>query len=194
MDHDYTSVKAETTTPIISAVTQRDTNIMPKLLSDATFFSRSIPDVPRDAFIIGICPIPAQRAGPDDLGWHIADFLAWKALFRGYGTPWSQTWLSRCNIAKLVKARPADYTHGPDRVVLKPAMAASLDDILGVGMRPRNDYTHAESAVGLRDKFLDVAAKVSARAARTGAPVVVFLCGPANLRQDLLLCPVGNER
>lgn len=50
-----------------------------------------------------------------------------------------------------------------------------------------------DSADGLRDRFLNVLARVGARAARTDARVVVFLCGPANLRQDLLVGPVVGE-
>ncbi|KXJ93962.1 hypothetical protein Micbo1qcDRAFT_201891 [Microdochium bolleyi] len=156
-------------------------------MHDTTFFTRTIPDIPSNAYIIGLCSIPDERAQPDDQGWHLADFLAWKTLFRGHGTANSQAWLAFCDVAQIVKARPADFAHGSDRVIVKRALAASFDNIPGVGLRPQYDYVHVDSAATLGQKFLDVVAKFSEKAHKADAPLVIFLCGPSNLGQDVYL-------
>ncbi|KAJ1335892.1 hypothetical protein MN608_02636 [Microdochium nivale] len=156
-------------------------------MHDASFFTRTIPDVPSTAYIIGLCSVPSERAGPDDQGWHIADFLAWKTLFRGHGSAKSQAWLSLCEIAQIVKSRPAEYTHGPERAIVQRASAATLDNVPGVGLCARDDHVHVESTGALADKFSDVVAKFSAKAHAEDVSLVIFLCGPTNLGQDIYL-------
>ncbi|KAH7037371.1 uncharacterized protein B0I36DRAFT_65139 [Microdochium trichocladiopsis] len=170
-----------------SATPNHELCALPKATNDITFFSRTIPDIPKRAFIVGLCSVPISRAQPDDLGWHITDFLAWKTLFRGRGSPNSQAWFAACDIAQLVKARPEDYTHGPEKTVVRRALRPSFDNIPGVGLRARDDYKYPDSTDSLTERFLSTVSQFSLKASKAGMPLVIFLCGPANLNQDIYL-------
>ena len=139
--------------------------------NDATFVTRNIPDISATAGLIGLCTVPLDRAGPGDLGWHIADFLAFKAILGGYLHEMAQTWLSHCDIAKLVSENPEAYTHGTDRRIFGPG---KLTDNIRV----------ESSADDLTEKFLKAITRTATIIKKYQYDLVIFICGPTTLEQD----------
>jgi hypothetical protein len=50
------------------------------VLSSTPFITHSIPKFPSTSQIIGLCTISLDRAGHDQHGWYIEDFLAFKSM------------------------------------------------------------------------------------------------------------------
>ncbi|KAI1140750.1 hypothetical protein F5Y05DRAFT_423660 [Hypoxylon sp. FL0543] len=163
-------------------------------LYKASFITNAIPDISPDACIIGLCTVPARRAGMDDLGWHIADFLAWKALLRGLGNPKAQNWMALCDVAGVANANPEQYAHGKDRrIVSVAAPASTYIDEGGNARQAIDDIKVHPSAEMLRAQFT-VALEKMGYAARQGRyPVVVIICGPTTLEQDVYLGKIDEE-
>ncbi|KAK7739831.1 hypothetical protein SLS62_011181 [Diatrype stigma] len=140
-------------------------------VGDATFVTRSIPDISPNAGLVALCTVPGNRAGPDDLGWHIADFLAFKTILGGYLHENAQTWLAHCDIAKLIKANPEAYTHGADRRIFSP------------GKLTDNIRVESPAAVLIKEfsaaitKTVDIVKKYE-------YDLVIIICGPTTLEQD----------
>ncbi|RYP28446.1 hypothetical protein DL766_005877 [Monosporascus sp. MC13-8B] len=139
---------------------------------DATFVTRSIPDVSSNAGLVALCTVPTDRAGPDDLGWHVSDFLAFKKLLSKHLHPKAQTWLAHCDIAQIVEANPLGYTHGKDRRILQIA------NLTG-------DIQVESSANELADKFLTTTKQKARIVKKLGYDLVILVCGPSTLEQDI---------
>ncbi len=141
-------------------------------VGDGTFVTRSFPDISKNAGLIGLCTVPYERADPMDLGWHVADFLAFKKLLGGYLHPKAQTWLAHCDIGQLIKARPELYAHGKDRRIFHPGELTDDIDI-------------ETSAGELARKFVNIINKTGKNVKKLKYELVVIICGPTTLEQDV---------
>ncbi|KAI5921854.1 hypothetical protein F4810DRAFT_721821 [Camillea tinctor] len=152
---------------------------------DSTFISQTLPDIPTSAGIVGLCAVPQDRAGADDLGWHIADFLAFKSLLCGQNAPKAQTWLAQCDVARLVKDHPEYYVHGKERRVVGGAAEAST--YLKDGkLLDREDNIQVESLEEqLRATFIEAIQEKLNVTKRFGYPLIIIFCGLTSVEQDI---------
>ncbi|RYP08824.1 hypothetical protein DL764_001621 [Monosporascus ibericus] len=139
---------------------------------DATFVTRTIPDISLNAGLVALCTVPHDRAGPDDLGWHISDFLAFKKLLSKHLHPKAQKWMAHCDIAQAVDADSLGYTHGKDRRILQNA------DLTG-------DIQVESSPNELANKFLAATRQKGGIVKKLGYDLVILVCGPTTLEQDV---------
>ncbi|KAI0010907.1 hypothetical protein F4779DRAFT_575948 [Xylariaceae sp. FL0662B] len=154
---------------------------------DATFVTRMIPDISPQGGIIGLCAVPHERAGMNDMGWHIADFLAFKALLRGETHPRGQTWLAQCDIASLAKANPDRYVHGKDRRVVAEASDASTNRDRAGNYQLRFDHIQVEpSPEILMTDFITTVTDKCHTARSRGYPLIIIICGPTTVEQDVI--------
>ncbi|KAI1630897.1 hypothetical protein F4809DRAFT_646932 [Biscogniauxia mediterranea] len=152
---------------------------------DSSFVSQTLPDIPASAGIVGLCAVPQGRAGVDDLGWHIADYLAFKSLLCGQNAPKSQTWLAQCDIASLVKDHPKYYVHGKDRRVVGGA-AMPLTYVKDGNAVDREDNIQVEPLdEQLRAKFIEAIKEKVNIAKKYGYPLVIIVCGLTSTEQDV---------
>ena len=93
---------------------------------DATFVTRSPPDISFTTGLVGLCTVPEDRSSFNDLGWHISDFLAFKSLLSNKLHSRAQTWLAHCDIGSIVGANPDAYAHGKDRRVFRDEKLTEL--------------------------------------------------------------------
>ncbi|KAI1212693.1 uncharacterized protein F4807DRAFT_346173 [Annulohypoxylon truncatum] len=149
---------------------------------DATFFTHTIPDIPPDAHVVGLCTVPRERAGMDQLGYHIADFLAFKYLLHDDAHRGSQDWLAHCDVVSIVNANPNVYVHGKERRILL--------DAEGIGHQGTS-YSHAADLKVQTDRqklmadFV-IACSVKAHLSKqSGTPLVIIVCGPTTVQQDV---------
>ncbi|KAI0169780.1 hypothetical protein GGR52DRAFT_482263 [Hypoxylon sp. FL1284] len=138
----------------------------------ATFVTNTVPDIPPNAQIIGLCTVSQASAGKNALGWHVADFLAYKALLHGETPTGSQTWLAHCDVVSLVEANPERYTHGKDRRLVN-------------GNLSHQDLKIAQAALSLKQEFMKTLSAKSMLAKQTGAPLIIIVCGQTTLEQDI---------
>ncbi|KAI1392309.1 uncharacterized protein F4822DRAFT_441343 [Hypoxylon trugodes] len=165
-----------------------------KEVLDATFVTHVLPDISPAAGVIGICTVPSDRAGADDLGWNIADFLAFKALLRGEGHPKSQVWLAQCDVVGIVNAHPEQYAHGMDRrLVSSAAAASSFTDRHGGTQQREGSIKVDSSATGLKALFLSTLIRMSDGARKMKCPLVIIVCGPTTLEQDVYFGNINVE-
>ncbi|KAI2469737.1 hypothetical protein F4781DRAFT_442474 [Annulohypoxylon bovei var. microspora] len=137
---------------------------------DATFVSHIIPDISPDAIIVGLCPVPRERAGMDDLGWHVTDFLAWKHLLKNESYPKNQTWLAQCDLKSIVGADSSQYVHGKERRFVLSA----ADHIL---VQPDHQK--------LMTNFVRAVSMKANMAKESGDPLLIVVCGPTTAEQDV---------
>ncbi|KAI0847618.1 hypothetical protein F5Y00DRAFT_270980 [Daldinia vernicosa] len=153
---------------------------------DASFVTRTIPDISPDSRVIGLCAVSHERAGTDDLGWHIADFLAFKALLCGETHPKAQTWLSQCDIASVVKDNPEHYVHGKDhRLVNVAATSSSYTNRHGTIQKRDDEIKVESSAEKLIQDFLGAISDKSRLIEGKSLPLVIIICGLTTLEQDV---------
>ncbi|KAI1275474.1 hypothetical protein F5Y07DRAFT_178231 [Xylaria sp. FL0933] len=151
----------------------------------ASFVSQVIPNAHKYAAIIGLCTVPQEKAGMDDLGWHIADFLAFRALLCGDNHPKSQTWLAMCDIPALAEDNPKRYVHGKDRRMVGSA-ARSGKYQTPTGLTEREDNIQVEtSAAALKDKFTQALKKKLEVVKKHKYPLLLIICGLTSLEQDI---------
>ncbi|KAI1401493.1 hypothetical protein F4819DRAFT_486522 [Hypoxylon fuscum] len=151
---------------------------------DATFVTHNLPDISPDSGVIGLCTVPYNRVGMEDQGWHVADFLAFKALLCGETHPKSQTWLSLCDLN--VHTNPEQLAHGKDRRLVHGAISASsYTDSNGV-RHVRDDQIKVEpSPKKLMVDFVKTLTTKARVAKDIGYPLVIIICGPTTLEQDV---------
>lgn len=152
----------------------------------AAFTTHTIPDISPDAGIVGLCAVPKERAGRNDLGWHIANFLAFKALFCGETHPRAQTWLSQCDIARIVEASPDDYAHGKDgRLVDGAAQPSTYLDQEGKTCYRKDEIKVVQNGQDLMAEFTSALTAKHQVAKAKGVPLVIIACGLTNAEQDI---------
>jgi hypothetical protein len=173
----YTATAIEFTPKAIEAKTE---------VLNSSFITQAIPRVHRFAGVVGICTVPEDRAGMDDLGWHIADFLAFRALLCGENPPPAQTWLSQCDIASLVEDKPERYVHGKDRRLVGFAAKPEMYQTAAKGLVEREDNIQVETSSKLLKEKLVMAIKGKmAILKRHKYPLVLIICGMTSLEQDV---------
>lgn len=142
-------------------------------VKDATFVTRTLPDITSTTGLVGLCTVPEERANQHDLGWHVSDFLALKTLLGKRLHPKAQTWLSHCNIATVVEADPNAYAHGRDRRVFCDRTELTSD----IQVEPSADKLIATFIENIKGKA-EVIKKFQ-------YDLVIIVCGPTNLEQDI---------
>lgn len=146
---------------------------------DATFVTNNPPDVERNAAVVALCPIPCDRQGMNDLGWHIRDFLAFKTLIASYVNPRTQTWFAQTDIEAARKTDTQGYAHGSDRRDVSRAAGggkAGGDDV-PIIVEP--------SAKKLVVKFIAEITNKARIAKEEKDPLVIIICGLTTLEQDV---------
>ncbi|KAI8958609.1 hypothetical protein F5Y11DRAFT_362476 [Daldinia sp. FL1419] len=182
--------------PAPSAATYIPVNIdASREVLDATFVSNTIPDINPNSGVVGLCAVPHDRAGIDDLGWHIADFLAFKALLCGETPPKSQTWFSQCDIVGIVKSNPQRYLHGKEsRLVNVAAVSSSYTDGRG-RVQERDDHIKVETSTErLIEDFLTALSDKAQIAKEKDLPLTVIICGLTTLEQDVFFEENNSRR
>lgn len=151
---------------------------VPNECLDATIVTCHPPHVNRNAFVVGICAVPKGRAGKNDLGYHVADFLAYKSLLTTRLTNRAQQeWLSQTDPAD------ADDKHGyshSGRLVGRAARDAS---------HPITVETNAHALVG---KFMKALTQKATDAQEHNDPLVVIACGLSSLEQAIFVVEGDN--
>ena len=152
----------------------------------ASFVTQTAPNIPNCAGIVGLCAIPEEKAGMDDLGWHIADFLSFRALLCGDNNPRAQSWLSMCDIARIVQENPERYVHGRDRRLVGSTASSKYQGRTRLVEREDNIQVET-SAEALKDTFF-AAVKKKLEVLKTHQyPLLIIICGLTSLEQDIYL-------
>ncbi|KAI0431971.1 hypothetical protein F5Y09DRAFT_354340 [Xylaria sp. FL1042] len=159
----------------------------------ASFVSQAVPNIHKYAAIIGLCAVPGGEAGMDDLGWHIADFLAFRALLCGENHPKAQTWLAMCDIPTLVEANPERYVHGKERRLVGSAAKPGKYQTPN-GLNEREDNIQVEtSAAALKDKFTQAVKEKLEVLKKHKYPLLLIICGLTSLEQDIYFGNLDTE-
>ncbi|KAI1172859.1 hypothetical protein F4777DRAFT_590266 [Nemania sp. FL0916] len=178
-------------TPSVKEFAPRTVEAKNRIIT-SSFITQTIPSAHRYAGVIGICNVPGDKAGMNDLGWHVADFLAFRALLCGTNPPKAQAWLAMCDIPALVEANPSCYTHGKDRRLVGPA--AVPEPRQGPGRLTREDNIQVEaSAKGLREKFIQAVTNKLHIAKNNNYPLLIIVCGPTSIEQDIYFGKVDSN-
>ncbi|KAI1307548.1 hypothetical protein F5Y03DRAFT_123572 [Xylaria venustula] len=160
----------------------------------ASFVTQTVPDIHKYAGIIGLCTVPEEKAGMNDLGWHIADFLAFRALLCGENHPKAQSWLALCDIPTLVEQNPEAYVHGKDRRLVGPAVRPDQPQAHG-GLVEREDNIQVEtSAEDLKEKFVAAVKQKLAVLKKHRYPLLLIFCGLTTLEQDIYFGTLDSDR
>ncbi|KAI0467378.1 hypothetical protein F4859DRAFT_506757 [Xylaria cf. heliscus] len=171
-------------TPTATAFTPKVPEAKKEVLN-LRFITQTVPNAHRFAGIVGLCTVPEDKAGMGDLGWHIADFLAFRALLCGNNPPRSQTWLAMSDIPALVEANPQRYVHGKDR------------RLVGSAARPRNYENEGEvieredniqiemSSESLKGKFVLAVKNKLEIVRKRRYPLFIIICGITSMEQDI---------
>ncbi|KAI0124696.1 hypothetical protein BJ170DRAFT_470441 [Xylariales sp. AK1849] len=171
------------TTPIKLEATTPRFNPMPPLsigskVLDGTFVTRNPPDVERTAAVVALCPIPYERRGTDDLGWHIADFLAFKALIAPCANPRTQVWLANADVEAAAKNDPHAYSRGPGHGGNgRRNVVGAAGDGIPIIVEP--------SAPKLLIKFITEITSKAQKAKENDDTMLIIVCGLATLEQDV---------
>ncbi|KAI0476511.1 hypothetical protein GGR56DRAFT_674972 [Xylariaceae sp. FL0804] len=156
---------------------------------DATFVTQAIPDIGSYDGVVGLCTVPDKRAGMDDLGWHVSDFLAFKSLLCRDQPTLAQSWLSMCDIPKLVEQHPERYAHGKERRVVDSAAETRKYRKTWLAEAhefEREDNIQVEPSVDeLKAKFLKAIGDKLAIIKQRKYKLAIIICGPSNLEQDV---------
>ncbi|KAK8068009.1 hypothetical protein PG996_007121 [Apiospora saccharicola] len=155
---------------------------------DATFVTRSLPDIDKETVVVGLLAVSDEDSGPEKEGWHISDFLALKSLVSGLAHPRAQVWLSRCDTEAAVKKNPAAYTHGSENRIVSGAALTVASDLeqtkTGDGPVPIVFESDVEK---IQTRFLHEIGKKSITAAELKSSMLVIICGRTTLEQDVYL-------
>ncbi|KAI0509573.1 hypothetical protein F5B22DRAFT_316531 [Xylaria bambusicola] len=174
-----------------SSFTPSATEFAPKMVDSkrevlrASFVTQTVPNVPPHAGIVALCTVPEEKAGMEHLGWHIADFLAFRALLCGENNPKAQSWLAMCDIPTLARENPERYVHGKERRLV--GVAASPTQVeTPTGLVEREDNIQVEtSAEVIKDKFIVAVKKKLTVLKKYGYPLFLIVCGLTSLEQDI---------
>ncbi|TLS22165.1 uncharacterized protein PpBr36_09735 [Pyricularia pennisetigena] len=67
---------------------------MRNMASMLSFVTHAPPDITKVPHIVGLSTTPLQFAGPEKMGFFFTEFLKWKMVFHGLGSPDHQAWYS----------------------------------------------------------------------------------------------------
>ncbi|TGJ78926.1 hypothetical protein E0Z10_g9837 [Xylaria hypoxylon] len=129
----------------------------------------------------------------NDLGWHIADFLAFRALLCGEHKPKAQSWLALCDIPTLVGENPERYFHGRDRRLVGAAAKPEKRQT-STGLLDRDDNIQVETSVkALKDKFIAAVKSKLYILKKYQYPLLIVICGLTSLEQDIYFGNLGID-
>ncbi|KAI0440323.1 hypothetical protein F4803DRAFT_527965 [Xylaria telfairii] len=151
----------------------------------SSFISQTVPNAHRYAGVVGLCTVPEDQAGMNDLGWHVADFLAFRALLCGDNPPKAQTWLAMCNIPALVEANPDRYIHGKDKRLVGSAARPKEHQEQGRLIEREDDIQVETSSESLKEKFISAVKQKLGIAMKRAYPLLLIICGVTSLEQDI---------
>ncbi|KAK7946648.1 uncharacterized protein PG986_010969 [Apiospora aurea] len=155
---------------------------------DATFVTRSLPDVDDKTCVIALLAVPYNKAGPEKEGWHIGDFLAIKTMVSPLANTRAQVWLSLCDIDAVVKQNPAAYTHGSEHRVVSGAARTVNNGTEKIGtVDGQVPIVFEPDVEKIKSRFFDELGKKSYVAAELGFPVLLVISGRTTLEQDVYL-------
>ncbi|KAJ2974915.1 hypothetical protein NUW58_g8506 [Xylaria curta] len=179
-------------TPTATAFTPKAIEATKEVLGSG-FITHAVPSVHRNAGIVGICTVPEAKADTSDLGWHIADFLAFKALLCGDNHPRAQTWLAMCDIPALIEANPDRYVHGKDRRLV--GSAAKIEKRQGPrGLVDREDNIQVETSTELfKEKFIVAMKEKLAIVKKMRYQLLLIICGLTSPEQDIYLGKIDAD-
>ncbi|GAP88051.1 putative serologically defined colon cancer antigen 1 protein [Rosellinia necatrix] len=152
---------------------------------EASFITQTVPNAHRYAGIVALCTIPEDRADMNDLGWHVADFLAFRALLCGDNHPRAQTWLTHCDIHALVQSDPQRYVHGGDRRVVGSAAGPAQRQGPGISIEREDNIQVETSAEALKEKFITAVKEKLGVAKKMNYPLLLIVCGLTSPEQDI---------
>ncbi|KAH6697248.1 hypothetical protein F5X68DRAFT_238631 [Plectosphaerella plurivora] len=135
---------------------------------DLSFLIHTIPDIPRDAAIIGLCTVASEGKVSDAQKWYLSAFAAWKSLLGKAHSKNPQTWFSGID----------GWAYSPLHFGGKRVDEAFNDEVKVL------PDPHALATAFL----LEIVKKTAAAAGRK--PIVVIVCGPTGLAQDI---PFGTD-
>ncbi|KAJ8110648.1 hypothetical protein ONZ43_g5822 [Nemania bipapillata] len=171
-------------TPTASSFTPRTIESNKEVLRP-WFVTQTVPDAHRFAGIVGLCTVPEDKADMNNLGWHIADFLAFRALLCGENPPKAQTWLSMCDIPALVEANPLRYTHGKDRRQVGSAVRPRQNQEFTGPVERADDIQVETCAEVMKQKFISAVKQKLRVVEKSTYPLLLIICGLTSLEQDI---------
>ncbi|KAK8024144.1 hypothetical protein PG993_012210 [Apiospora rasikravindrae] len=155
---------------------------------DATFVTRSLPDVDGKTCVIALLAVPDDKSGPEKEGWLISNFLAIKTLVSPLANPRAQIWLSLCDTDVVVKQNPSAYTHGSEHRVVSGVAPTVSNDTENIGTVDGQVPVVFEPDVEkIKSRLFDELSKKSYAAAELGLPVLLVISGRTTLEQDVYL-------
>ncbi|KAI1748662.1 hypothetical protein F4782DRAFT_348450 [Xylaria castorea] len=160
---------------------------------NSSFITQTIPNVHRYAGIVGLCTVPEGNAGMNELGWHIADFLAFRALLCGDNPPKAQSWLAMCDIPALVEVNPERYVHGKDRRLVGSAARPEKHQNQGGYIEREDDIQVETSSESLKEKFILAVKQKLEIAMKMKYPLLLIICGITSLEQDIYFGTIDAE-
>jgi len=136
----------------------------------------NLPDISTPPEIIGLLTVPYDVAGPEKLGYHVADYLGFASLFVGVGKKDAQVWLTAVDTADLMRETKQSFACGN---------VGAIDGVT-FGKKPANlsafgIFSTIPEPEQLRVRFLDEVKKRSA----TGAPLIIVVCGEVTPEQTI---------
>ncbi|KAJ8124752.1 hypothetical protein O1611_g8888 [Lasiodiplodia mahajangana] len=158
-----------------------------------SFITQTVPVVHRYAGIVAICTVPEDKADMSNLGWHVADFLAFRTLLCGDNPPKAQTWMSMCDIPALVEANPQAYTHGKDRRLVGSAVRLQHHQGHSESFEREDDIQVESSAEAFKEKFVSAVKEKLKIVESHKYPLLLIVCGPTSLEQDIYFGALDTE-
>ena len=149
--------------PSIMAPSPHDEGGSP--LVDFSFLVHTVPDIPADAAIVGLCTVPPHRAGNDDHGWHVAAFAAWKALLSKVLSGNPAAWISAVGAENVSR----ELAFGGKKVF--HALETGVDVV-------RCPHELARTFLSEISRLAEI---------KKRSTLVVIVCGPTSLGQDVLI-------
>ncbi|KAI7923148.1 hypothetical protein M9X92_004522 [Pyricularia oryzae] len=87
---------------------------MRNMASMLSFVTHAPPDIVKPPHIVGLSTTPLQFASPQKMGFFFTEFLKWKMVFHGLGSPDHQAWYSLFEPQDAIKTH--NFTYGTDHV------------------------------------------------------------------------------
>ncbi|KAI0203390.1 hypothetical protein F4808DRAFT_458154 [Astrocystis sublimbata] len=158
------------------------------------FVTQTVPALHRYAGIVGLCTVPDNKASMEELGWHVADFLAYRALLCGDNPPKAQTWLSMSDIPALVEEQPERYVHGKQRRLVGSAVHPGKQQNQG-GQADRADDIQVEKSPDLlKESFIAAVKQKLEIVKKYRYPLLLIICGRTSLEQDIYFGTIDDPK
>ena len=155
--------------------------------ADISFTIHSMPDIPANAQIIGICALNKEDALPENHGWIVSDLLAFKQLMFKEGNKDAQIWMSTADLATAIRDTEDKHAHvesidsssEPDMNQIKGKDISAATSGLPFKVFPSMSKLHLGFIKEVRER-----AKL---AQKNKTALVIFGMGLSNATQDLII-------